>query len=220
MSISINKLMDLASLSGKNPKDLERKEGRKVFGSKELPDKMTVRTKEGVSDLTASQYYASVKGNRMPKNVGNILQLGTPSGANAQAGNKTIQIPVFSEPDGAIDPNRIRSKTDPNSAQPYSFEGAYGTEQGGTSRSGGIKFSLPKTTKTSSNSVNLLRQAQMSYQNRQQILQPRQATQSLSQSFAEGAEGAEGTLPSYEQATSSTPYKDAQTDSELNEDYN
>ena len=217
MSISINKLMDLASLSGKNPKDLERKEGRKVFGSKELPDKMTVRTKEGVSDLTASQYYASVKGNRMPKNVGNILQLGTPSGANAQAGNKTIQIPVFSEPDGAIDPNRIRSKTDPNSAQPYSFEGAYGLE-------GGVKFSLPKTTKTSSNSVNLLRQAQMSYQNRQQILQPRQATQSLSQSlsqsFAEGAEGAEGTLPSYEQATSSTPYKDAQTDSELNEDYN
>ena len=209
MSISINKLMDLASLSGKNPKDLERKEGRKVFGSKELPDKMTVRTKEGVSDLTASQYYASVKGNRMPKNVGNILQLGTPSGANAQAGNKTIQIPVFSEPDGAIDPNRIRSKTDPNSAQPYSFEGAYGLE-------GGVKFSLPKTTKTSSNSVNLLRQAQMSYQNRQQILQPRQATQSLPQ----GAEGAEGTLPSYEQATSSTPYKDAQTDSELNEDYN
>jgi len=213
MSISINKLMDLASLSGKNPKDLERKDGRKVFGSKELPDKMTVRTKEGISDLTASQYYASVKGNRMPKNVGNILQLGTPSGANAQAGNKTIQIPVFSEPDGAIDPNRIRSKTDPNSAQPYSFEGAYGLE-------GGVKFSLPKTTKTSSNSVNLLRQAQMSYQNRQQILQPRQATQSLSQSFAEGAEGAEGTLPSYEQATSSTPYKDAQTDSELNEDYN
>jgi len=209
MSISIIKLMDLASLSGKNPKDLERKEGRKVFGSKELPDKMTVRTKEGVSDLTASQYYASVKGNRMPKNVGNILQLGTPSGANAQAGNKTIQIPVFSEPDGAIDPNRIRSKTDPNSAQPYSFEGAYGLE-------GGVKFSLPKTTKTSSNSVNLLRQAQMSYQNRQQILQPRQATQSLPQ----GAEGAEGTLPSYEQATSSTPYKDAQTDSELNEDYN
>ena len=209
MSISINKLMDLASLSGKNPKDLERKEGRKVFGSKELPDKMTVRTKEGVSDLTASQYYASVKGNRMPKNVGNILQLGTPSGANAQAGNKTIQIPVFSEPDGAIDPNRIRSKTDPNSAQPYSFEGAYGLE-------GGIKFSLPKTTKTSSNSVNLLRQAQMSYQNRQQILQPRQATSS------QGTEQSsiEPDLPSYEQATSSTPYKDAQTDSELNEDYN
>jgi len=214
MSISINKLMDLASLSGKNPKDLERKDGRKVFGSKELPDKMTVRTKEGVSDLTASQYYASVKGNRMPKNVGNILQLGTPSGANAQAGNKTIQIPVFSEPDGAIDPNRIRSKTDPNSAQPYSFEGAYGLE-------GGVKFSLPKTTKTSSNSVNLLRQAQMSYQNRQQILQPRQATQSLPESLSQSfAEGAEGTLPSYEQATSSTPYKDAQTDSELNEDYN
>lgn len=181
---------------------------KKSFGSKELPDKMAIRTKEGVSDLTASQYYASVKGNRMPKNVGNILQLGTPSGANAQAGNKTVQIPVFSEPDGAIDPNRIRSKTDPNSAQPYSFEGAYGTE-------GGVKFSLPKTAKTSSNSVNLLRQAQMSYQNRQQILQPRQAPQGAN------VVDESQTLPSYEQATSdSTPYKDAQTDSELNEDYN
>jgi hypothetical protein len=206
MSISINKLMDLASLSGKNPKDLERKEGKKVFGSKELPDKMVVRVKEGVTDLTASQYYASVKGNRMPKNVGDILQLGTPSGANAQAGNKTVQIPIFSEPDGAIDPNRIRSKTDPNSAQPYNFEGAYGLE-------GGVKFSIPKSTKTSSNSVNLLRQAQMSYQNRQTILEPRQA---------QASQGANVLPPSYDEvmATDSTPYKDAQTDSELNEDYN
>lgn len=202
MSISINKLMDLTSLSDKS---LSSK--KKVFGSKELPDKMAVRVKEGASDLTASQYYASVKGNRMPKNVGNILQLGTPSGANAQAGNKTVQIPIFSEPDGAIDPNRIRSKTDPNSAQPYNFEGAYGTE-------GGVKFSLPKTTKTSSNSVNLLRQAQMSYQNRQTILQPRQP-QTTEQSMGDSS-----LLPSYEQATNSTPYKDAQTDSELNEDYN
>ena len=212
MSISINKLMDLTS--GVRLPQTDSK--KKSFGSKELPDKMAVRTKEGVSDLTASQYYASVKGNRMPKNVSNILQLGTPSGANAQPGNKTVQVPIFSEPDGAIDPNRIRSKTDPNSAQPYSFEGAYGTEQGGTSRSGSIKFSLPKTAKTSSNSVNLLRQAQMSYQNRQQILQPRQATSS------QGTEQSsiEPDLPSYEQATSSTPYKDAQTDSELNEDYN
>ena len=205
MSISINKLMDLTSGVRLPQTDFKKKS----FGSKELPDKMAVRTKEGVSDLTASQYYASVKGNRMPKNVSNILQLGTPSGANAQPGNKTVQVPIFSEPDGAIDPNRIRSKTDPNSAQPYSFEGAYGLE-------GGVKFSLPKTTKTSSNSVNLLRQAQMSYQNRQQILQPRQATSS------QGTEQSsiEPDLPSYEQATSSTPYKDAQTDSELNEDYN
>lgn len=186
---------------------------KKSFGSKELPDKMAVRTKEGVSDLTASQYYASVKGNRMPKNVGDILQLGTPSGANAQAGNKTVQIPVFSEPDGAIDPNRIRSKTDPNSAQPYNFEGAYGLE-------GGVKFSLPKTTKTSSNSVNLLRQAQMSYQNRQQILEPRQPTPVSGLPQSTDSIKPNSLPPSYEQATNSTPYKDAQTDSELNEDYN
>lgn len=198
--------MSLGSLSVDNPKDYKRKE---QFGSKELPDKMADRKvlRSGASDLTASQYYASVKGNRMPKNVGNILQLGTPSGANAQIGNKTVQIPVFSEPDGAIDPNRIRSKTDPNSAQPYNFEGAYGLE-------GGVKFSLPKTTKTSSNSVNLLRQAQMSYQNRQTILEPRQA---------QASQGANVLPPSYDEVmatTDSTPYKDSQTDSELNEDYN
>ena len=189
---------------------------KKVFGSKELPDKMVVREKQGVVDLTASQYYASVKGNRMPKNVGNILQLGTPSGANAQGASKQVQVPVFSEPDGVIDPNRIRSITDPNSAQPYDFEGGYGLE-------GGVKFAIPKTAQTSNNSVNLLRQAQMSYQNRQQILAPRQPqpiTQPLPQDFAKGAKG-DTKPPSYDESMGNrTPYKDAKTDSELNEVYN
>ena len=205
-------------------KSIESK--KKSFGSKELPDKMadrkTLRSgeKQGVVDLTASQYYASVKGNRMPKNVGNILQLGTPSGANAQGASKTVQVPVFSEPDGAIDPNRIRSITDPNSAQPYDFEGAYGLE-------GGVKFAIPKTAKTSSNSVNLLRQAQMSYQNRQQILTPRQPQGTPDQSIQQGVMGGGTKPPSYDESVRDpsqtmgnlTPYKDNKTDSELNEDY-
>jgi hypothetical protein len=209
MSISINKLMNLGvgSLSVDYSKNNQRKE---QFGSKELPDKLETRKSEGVQDLSASQYYASVKGNRMPKNVGNILQLGTPSGANAQRGNKTVQVPIFSEPDGAIDPNRIRSITDPNSAQPYTFEGAYGLE-------GGVKFSIPKSTKTSNNSIGLLRQAQMSYQNRQQILAPRQPQTQADNGILQ--EVGTSSPPPY-QDTDSTPYKDDNQDSELNESYN
>jgi hypothetical protein len=181
---------------------------KKDFGSKELPDKLETRKSEGVQDLSASQYYASVKGNRMPKNVANILQLGTPSGANAMRGNKTVPVPIFSEPDGAIDPNRIRSITDPNSAQPYTFEGAYGLE-------GGVKFSIPKSTKTSNNSIGLLRQAQMSYQNRQQILAPRQPQSQEGTGIVP-----ESSAPPPYQDTDSTPYKDDNQDSELNETYN
>jgi hypothetical protein len=207
MSISINKLMNLASSQDMTKAMTSKK---KEFGSKELPDKLETRKSEGVQDLSASQYYASVKGNRMPKNVGNILQLGTPSGANAMIGNKTVPIPIFSEPDGAIDPNRIRSITDPNSAQPYTFEGAYGLE-------GGVKFSIPKSTKTSNNSIGLLRQAQMSYQNRQQILAPRQPqTQEATGILQETV----STAPPPYQDTDSTPYKDSNQDSELNEGYN
>ena len=206
MSISINKLMNLAS----SPDMLKTDSKKKSFGSKELPDKLETRKSEGVQDLSASQYYASVKGNRMPKNVANILQLGTPSGANAIRGNKTVPVPLFSEPDGAIDPNRIRSITDPNSAQPYTFEGAYGLE-------GGVKFSIPKSTKTSNNSIGLLRQAQMSYQNRQQILAPRQPQIQTDTGILQ--EGGTTSPPPY-QDTNSTPYKDDNQDSELNESYN
>ena len=183
----------------------EDRKAKKQMGTKELPDKI-----KGVSsDLTASQYYNSVKGNKMPKNVGGILQLGTPSGANAQGASKTVQIPVFSEPDGAIDPNRIRQKTDPNSAQPYEY-GGYGTE-------GGVKFAIPKTARTSSNSVSLLRQAQMSYQNRQQILQPRQPQGQTNSDITQ----ATNAPPSYDESTGNgnmNPYQ--KSDSELNETYN
>lgn len=207
MSISINKLMNLTMAQ---PED---RKAKKQMGTKELPDKI-----KGVSsDLTASQYYNSVKGNKMPKNVGDILQLGTPSGANAMPGNKTVQIPVFSEPDGAIDPNRIRQKTDPNSAQPYEY-GGYGLE-------GGLRFAIPKTARTSSNSVSLLRQAQMSYQNRQQILQPRQpqgqTPSDITQFLPQNLAGGTNLPPSYDESTGNgnmTPYQ--KSDSELNETYN
>jgi hypothetical protein len=194
MSISINKLMDLAS---KNPvvgKD------KKKFGTKELPDKM-----KGSTQLTADQYYNSVKGNMMPKNVGNILQQGTPDGSNAAPGNKTVQIPNFSRPDGAIDPNRIRELSSPATALPYRFTG-YGLE-------GPVLFGLSSTAQTSSNSVGLIRKAQMSYQNRQTILQPRAPPPaSIVKSDA-------APPPSYDEATGDlTPYK--KTDSELNETYN
>jgi hypothetical protein len=129
---------------------------------------------------------------------------------NAIRGNKTVPVPLFSEPDGAIDPNRIRSITDPNSAQPYTFEGAYGLE-------GGVKFSIPKSTKTSNNSIGLLRQAQMSYQNRQQILAPRQPQTQTDTGILQ--EGGTTSPPPY-QDTDSTPYKDDNQDSELNESYN
>jgi hypothetical protein len=195
MSISINKLMDLVGKTASAPAG----KGAVKFGTKELPDK-----RSGTNTLTQDQYYNSVKGSAMPKNVGNILQLGTPDGSNAAPGNKTVQIPVFSRPDGAIDPNRIRELTNPTTALPYRFAG-YGLE-------GPIMFGTPDTTKTSSNSIGLIRKAQMSYQNRQTILAPRSAPPTQT-----GTAGAPP--PSYAEATGDLkPYK--QTDSELNETYN
>jgi hypothetical protein len=196
MSISINKLMNLAG--NDSPSGVDKKK----FGTKELPDKMKG---VGATTLTESQYYNSVKGNRMPKNVANILQLGTPDGSNASPGNKTVQVPIFSRPDGAIDPNRIRSLTDPNSAQPYAYAG-YGLE-------GGVKFGSPNTVKVSRNSIGLLRKAQMSYQNRQSILEPRKAAPSNDESQTPS-----GKPPSYDESMGDLkPYKN--TDSELNETY-
>ena len=191
MSISINKLMDLVS---KQPEP--KVKGNTKFGSKELPDKIKQ------NKLTQDQYYKSVR--RMPKNIGSVVQLGTPDGSNAMPGNKTVQVPVFSRPDGAIDPNRIRSLTDPTSALPYRFDG-YGLE-------GGVKFGIPETAKKSSNSIGLIRKAQMSFQNRQTILKPRSAPPVATDTATRD------TLPTYDEATGDlTPYKD--TDSGLNETY-
>ena len=196
MSISINKLMNLSMG--------EEMTNSKDFGSKELPDK--VKSSEGQRKLTMSQYYNSVKGNRMPKNIGNILQLGTPDGSNAAPGNKTVQIPNFSRPDGAIDPNRIRELSDPTTAQPYSY-GGYGLE-------GGVQFGIPKSATTSSNSIGLIRKAQESYQSRQSILQPR-APPPPPQSAPPRV-----SPPSYDEATGDIEaYKKSNIDSELNETY-
>ena len=197
MSISINKLMDLVSKTA-TPSG---KGGKKPFGAKELPDK-----RSGQNSITQDQYYNSVKGSAMPKNVGNILQLGTPDGSNAAPGNKEVQIPVFSRPDGAIDPNRIRELTSPATALPYRFAG-YGLE-------GPIMFGVPNTVNASSNAIGLIRKAQMSYQNRQSILAPRSAPPTQT-----GTGKDTGAPPSYNEATGDmTPYK--KTDSELNETYN
>ena len=169
---------------------------KKQFGAKELPDKMG-----GVSKLTPDQYFNSVKG---AKNVGGLVGLGTPDGSNAAPGNKTVQIPVFSRPDGAIDPNRIRELTNPTTALPYRFAG-YGLE-------GPVLFGIPNTAKTSSNAIGLIRKAQMSYQNRQTILEPRSAP-------AAPDTPATAPPPSYDETMSDLkPYKN--TDSELNETYN
>ena len=127
-----------------------------------------------------------------------ILQRGTPSGAQATPYSETIEIPNFSRPDGAIDPNRNISITDPNRALPYRFAG-YGLE-------GGVSFDLPESTKTSHSSLGLLRKAQASFQNRQQILAPRSAQ--LPDTGPKTTKAAVAP-PSYEQATGSLDtYKD------------
>jgi hypothetical protein len=64
----------------------------------------------------------------------------------------------------------------------------------------------------------------MSYQNRQQILAPRQPqTQTdtgISQMDRDSSQSAGTTSPPPYQDTDSTPYKDDNQDSELNESYN
>jgi hypothetical protein len=193
MSLSISKLVDLVGAD-------TRKSDGKLKGSEDIP-----RMRQG-SDLTKSQYYNSVKGRKMPMNVGNVLQRGTPSGAQATPYSETIEIPNFSRPDGAIDPNRNISITDPNRALPYRFAG-YGLE-------GGVSFDLPASTKTSFNNLGLLRKAQASYQNRQQIMAPRSAD--LPDTGARFA-ASSSAPPSYEQATGSLDtYKDG---SELDSSY-
>jgi hypothetical protein len=196
MSISINKLMNLVE-SKTTPVD------KKKFGSKELPDKM-----KGGNSFTQDQYFNLVSGSKA-NNVGGTVSLGTPDGSNAAPGRKTVDIPKFSRPDGAIDPNRIRELSDPNSALPYRFAG-YGLE--GDRGGSGIMFGIPNTAKTSSNSIGLIRKAQMSYQNRQSILQPRSAPPTTTQGTNTGKP------PSYDESMSDlTPYKD--NDSGLNETY-
>ena len=195
MSLSISKLVDLVGSDSRKPNG-------KVNGSEDIP-----RMRQG-SDLTKSQYYNSVKGRKQPMNVGNILQRGTPSGAQATPYSETVEIPNFSRPDGAIDPNRNISITDPNRALPYRFAG-YGLE-------GGVSFGLPESTKTSHSSLGLLRKAQASYQNRQQIMAPRSA-QLPDVPAAQNATGSAAAPPSYEQATGSLDtYKDG---SELDSTY-
>jgi len=194
MSLSISKLVDLVGSDA-------RKGDGKLNGSADIP------RRQQQSELTKSQYFNSVKGRKQPMNVGNILQRGTPSGASATPYSETIEIPNFSRPDGALDPNRNISITDPNRALPYRFAG-YGLE-------GGVSFSLPESTKTAHNSLGLLRKAQASYQNRQQITAPRSAQLP----DVPAVKPASGTTapPSYEQATGTLDtYKDG---SELDTNY-
>ena len=191
MSLSISKLVDLVGSDA-------RKGDGKLNGSAEIP------RRQQQNELTKSQYFNSVKGRKQPMNVGNVLQRGTPSGASATPYSETIEIPNFSRPDGSIDPNRNISITDPNRALPFRFAG-YGLE-------GGVSFALPESTKTSHNSLGLLRKAQASYQNRQQIMAPR----SVEPGRANDA-SSDTAPPSYEQATGTLDtYKDG---SELDTSY-
>lgn len=188
MSLSISKLVDLA---GKE----ERVKGK--VNQSELPERS--------ANITKSRYYQSVK--NKPRNIGNVVQRGTPAGVKS-APYGMVEVPKVSEPNGAMDPNAIRSKTDPLNALPYRFH-TYGSED--------VLFGLPESTRSSHNNVGLLRKAQASYQNRQQILAPRLPT-----STGESKQlTAQAPPPSYKDATGGiNPYKMTDAGSELNETYN
>jgi len=91
MSLSISKLLQIASSEDQKKKDLEHSD---------VPNRM---------NITHSQYFKSVR--RPPKNSQNIVMSGTPLGGI----DKTFAI------DGSIDPNYIRNQTHPEQAQPDRF---------------------------------------------------------------------------------------------------
>jgi len=147
MSLSISKLMELVGDKPKQTNNL--KQG-------DIPDR---------SNVTLSQYYLSVR--KQPKNSQNILQKGTPDGQSANR-----EDPKGFAIDGSIDPNYIRGKTDPTSAQPFRYY------EGGEGR----LYELPPTAYKSSNSVDLIRAAKQSYYNRMSMYEPKQKNSSSSES--------------------------------------
>lgn len=184
--------------------DSDQPKSGRIGGAKELPDK-----RDSAPQLTKDQYFRSIKGRNMPRNMSNILQRGTPDGSNAAPYGETIERAQTSFPDGDIDPNRIRSLTDPLSALPFRYAG-YGLE-------GGVLFGYGQTAKVSKNSLGLIRKAQLSYQNRQSILEPR-ASESTADTSGFTKTKIPDKPPSYAEATGDIDaYKDTGTD--LDETY-
>lgn len=174
MSLSISKLLDLASASQDSNDKLN-----KSIRAKDVPER--------TPNITPSQYYNSVK--RMPKNGQNILMRGTPDGSRAMP-TGDLQDPKGFAEDGSIDPENIRKKKDPLHALPDNFYAG----------NDGFLYGLPPSTMKETNSVSLLQKARGSYYSRLTMYQPKQFQKNISENPIVPVVSDSGSPPDYEAA--------------------
>jgi hypothetical protein len=148
MSLSINKLLGMLEAS----KD-DRQPSNDKLNSSLRPADVPVR----YNNLSASEYYASVRGVRVampqvPLNGQNINMIDS-----LPDGQKSFrQDPHGFAEDGSIDPLYKRQRQDPlHAPAPDYYEGQ-----------DNIKYGLPKSTMESHDNVGLLQKARASYVNR------------------------------------------------------
>lgn len=144
MSLSINKLLEVLNTQG--PKDARQSSNDKL--NKELkPEDVPLR----FNNLTASQYYASVK--YRSKNSQNILMKDTPDGHSDMPHLKAREDPHGFTEDGWIDPTNRREYRDPlHAPAPDYYEGQ-----------DNVLYGLPKSTLSQNDNVGLLQKARASY---------------------------------------------------------
>lgn len=156
MSLSINKLLRPNEVvAGNNfgadiqPSKNMRPNSNDKLGVELRPADIPAR----YNNLTASQYYASVRG---VKSGQNITMPETPDGRPDMPHGRNRQDPQGFTEDGWIDPLNRRERKDPLGAPaPDYYEGQEG-----------VLYGLPKSTMESHNNVELLQKARASYLSR------------------------------------------------------
>ena len=140
MSRSITELLKNITMSAKNP---VQPEGQ--LYNPDIPDMETAGMKE--REKTRDNFYSAMKLSSMPRN-GNYFSLGRND--------------VFEDPrkenfmlEGAIDPNQIRRKTNPDRALPNLFSAG----------SQNSLYQAPPDAYVSTNNVDLIQEARKSYSN-------------------------------------------------------